>query len=71
LCPSRQLKTLPESDQYIAFVEHDISQEALTELALHRSLYSDDWMNLLELFDLKDVADAVVTPLSSQAETRP
>lgn len=67
----RQLKTLPESAQYIAFVEHDISQEALTELALHRSLYSDDWMNLLELFDLKDVADAVVTPLSSQAETRP
>jgi hypothetical protein len=43
----------------------------LTELALHRSLYSDDWMNLLELFDLKDVADAAITPLSSQAETRP
>ncbi|NEQ22371.1 MAG: DUF928 domain-containing protein [Microcoleus sp. SIO2G3] len=67
----RQLKTLPESDQYIAFVEHDISQEALTELVLHRSLYSDDWMKLLELFDLKDVADAAIPPLSSQSGTRP
>ena len=56
----RQLKTLPESQQYRAFVEQDISQEALTQLALHRSIYSDDWMKLLKYFELEDVADAAI-----------
>jgi hypothetical protein len=66
----RQLKTLPESEQYIAFAEHDISQEALTQLALHRSINSDAWMALLEDFKLKDVANAAITQLSPSAETR-
>lgn len=66
----RQLGTLPESQQYRAFVEQGISQEALTQLALHRSIYSDDWMKLLKYFELEDVADAAIVQLNPSAETR-
>jgi hypothetical protein len=67
----QQLKTLPESEQYRVFVEQGISQEALTQLALHRSIYSDDWMALMDYFNLKDVADAAIVQLNPSAETRP
>lgn len=67
----RQLETLPESEQYLAFVEHGISQEALTQLALHRSVYSDDWLNLLAYFELEDAANAAIVQLDPSAETRP
>lgn len=66
----RQLETLPESQQYRAFVEQGISQEALTQLALHRSIYSDDWMKLLKYFELEDVADAAIVQLNPSSETR-
>lgn len=67
----RQLETLPESEQYLAFVEHGISQEALTQLARHRSVYADDWQNLLEYFGLEDVADVAIGQLDPLVETRP
>ncbi|NET61849.1 MAG: DUF928 domain-containing protein [Symploca sp. SIO2E6] len=60
----RQLEALPESDQYLAFAEHGISQEALTLLAQHRSIYSDDWMELLAYFELEEFAEAQITQLN-------
>ncbi len=60
----RQLETLPESEQYIALVEHGISQEALTQLAQHRSIYSEDWQNLLAYFELEEVANSEITQLN-------
>lgn len=60
----RQLETLPESEQYRAYLEHDISQDALTQLALYRSVHAEAWMSLLDYFKLEEVADAAVTQLN-------
>ncbi len=67
----QQLETLPESEQYLAFAEHGISQEALTQLAQHHSINSDDWMELLEHFELEEFADDGITQLNPSAETSP
>lgn len=60
----RQLETLPESEQYRAYLEHSISQDALTQLALYRSVHAEAWMSLLDYFKLEEVADAPVTQLN-------
>ncbi|MEQ8996943.1 MAG: DUF928 domain-containing protein [Coleofasciculus sp. B1-GNL1-01] len=65
----RQLETLPESEQYRAYLDHGISQEALTQLAWHRSVHAEPWMSLLGYFKLEGVADAAVTQLNPLAET--
>jgi len=60
----RQLETLPESEQYTAYLDHGISQDVLTQLALHRSVHAEAWMSLLDYFELEGVADAPVTQLN-------
>ncbi|MFP4122311.1 MAG: DUF928 domain-containing protein [Coleofasciculus sp.] len=65
----RQLESLPESDQYTAYLDHGISQDVLTQLAWHRSVHAEAWMSLLDCFELEDVADAPVTQLNPSTET--
>lgn len=60
----RQLESLPESEQYRAYLDHGISQDALTQLAWHRSVHAEAWMSLLDYFELEEVADAPVTQLN-------
>ncbi|NEP12851.1 MAG: DUF928 domain-containing protein [Symploca sp. SIO2C1] len=59
-----QLETLSQSEQYLAFAEHGISQEALTQLVQYRSIYSEDWRNLLAYFELEEVANSGITQLN-------
>jgi len=65
----RQLETLPESEQYRAYLDHGISQDALTQLAWHHSVHAEAWMSLLNYFELEGVADAAVTQLNPSTET--
>jgi len=65
----RQLESLPESEQYRAYLDHGISQDALTQLAWHRSVHAELWMSLLGYFKLEGVADTAVTQLNPVAET--
>jgi len=60
----QQLENLPESEKYLAFAEHGISQEALTLLAQHRSIHSDDWTDMLAYFELEELAEAEIIQLN-------
>jgi Domain of Unknown Function (DUF928) len=68
---SQQLAVTPVSDQYMIYANHDIWQEMLTQLALHRTEHPQEWVGLLGLFHLQEMAQTPVLELQPQTDTVP
>jgi len=59
-----QLRTLPAQQRYIAYAEHEIWYEVVTELSQNRDRYPNDWIETLRLMNLPEVvAQSPVTEL--------
>jgi hypothetical protein len=58
-----QLRSLPAEQRYVAYAEHEIWYEVVTELSQHRDRYPNDWIDTLRLMSLESVAQRPITEL--------